>query len=165
PAILSLHDALPISGEWCSAHTHSLVLELSSSEGEGGTSAAEGPTGAPAARDPAGPRRDVGPTSGRAPGAGASAPGGGGMFGLELSPERTPEQEAAAFLEEMQAERASEIDRYEAIRGLEVDDGGTGLLKGIPSEEAGTVRRPPPRAVAPPPAPWSAEPAAPRRTG
>ncbi len=152
------------TGEWCSAHTHSLVLELRSSE-EGGTSAAGDPAGASAAEGPAGARPDAGPTSGGAGGAGASAPGGAGMFGLELSPERTPEQEAAAFLEEMQAERASEIDRYEAIRGLEIDDGGTGLLKGIPSEEAGPVRRPPPRDVARPPAPWTAEAAAaPKRT-
>jgi len=140
------------TGEWCSAFTHSLVLEWEAERAE-----AEGdgrPSGS--ATEPG--RSAAGPASGGAPAkAGSSGDSGAsgsppseaappagkpeGLLDFELSPERSPEEAAAAFVEEMEAERASEIDRFQSIRGLEIDEGGTGLLKGITDEPAGPARR------------------------
>ena len=83
------------TGEWSPALTHSLVLDLQSEPQE--ASEATEPEGA------AGPD-----ASGGAPDAPSSSEGAvAGDIGFELAPEQSPEEASAAFVREMEAERAA----------------------------------------------------------
>ena len=99
------------TGEWSPALTHSLVLDLQSGqEEESGAAESE------AVREETGPADSD--------------------IGFQLAPEQSPEEASAAFVREMEAERAAEFERKHDLRGLQSDESGSGLLKDI-------QRRPP----------------------
>jgi len=85
------------TGEWSPAQTHSLVLGLRE-ESEAGTGGEAGGT----------------------PG-GATASPVAGALNLQLAPQQTPEEAAAAFVERLEEERASDFERIEELRGLKSD--------------------------------------------
>jgi len=110
------------TGEWSPARTHSLVLEV-----QAGSEAMEG-----------------GESGGAAAGAATASPVAGAIS-FELAPQQTPEEAAAAFVERLEEERASEFERIEELRGLKPDD---------KVEQAyGDIERTPP----PPPLPQARE--------
>jgi hypothetical protein len=130
--------------EWSSAQTHPVVLQMQMDAEESG--AAES---APSANEPDADA-DV-----------HSAPSMGEL-GLELAAapsQMTPEQEAAAFVAKMQAERAADLDatgEVASIQGFTMDQGGTGLAE--PMVEPVAPRRVEPRPAAiPTPAPAPVE--------
>lgn len=150
------------TGEWSPALTHSLVLGLQAGHppGDSAESVDAGPEagasqiptdaeeGAGGADD--GSERDLEDASG---------------LGFELAPEQTPEEAAAAFVKELEAERESAFERREEMRGLKPDDSGTGLLRDLertpPEPPAGPTHEDRPGFAAdPPPAGSSNEPAA-----
>lgn len=121
------------TGEWSPALTHSLVLDLQSGEGDDSdVDESEGSSE---------PQGDGGSDE-----AGST---GGGDIGFQLAPEQSPEEASAAFVREMEAERAAEFERKQDLRGLRSDESGSGLLK--------EIQRTPPE---PPPFPSSADDAA-----
>lgn len=103
------------TGEWSPALTHSLVLDLQSGQDE--DSEVDEPEGASE------PQGDAGSDE-----AGST---GGGDIGFQLAPEQSPEEASAAFVREMEAERAAEFERKQDLRGLQADESGSGLLKDI----------------------------------
>ena len=153
--------------EWSSALTHPVVLQIEAEAEE-----AEAPRGASAGGgdDEADlPGEEEGGAAGE--GGAASPTPTGGDIGLELAPEPdrlSPEEEAAAFVQRMEAERASELDFGEdaGVHGLKMEKRSSGLV-----DEFGLVRdREAPRTpqrrptVDPPRAPPSPSPlGAPRR--
>lgn len=110
------------TGEWSPASTHSLVLELQVDE-EGVGSGGEAPEGASDADTPESE---------------TSADDGAG-FDLDLAPEQTPEEASAAFVKEMEEERASEFERIEEVRGLQPRSGGEGLLQDPAGTSSGSA--------------------------
>ncbi|MDZ7779054.1 MAG: hypothetical protein U5R14_03830 [Gemmatimonadota bacterium] len=102
------------TGEWSPAFTHSLVLEVQAGgqgtgvqETEGGS---DGPSGGEASRADASDDEDS-------------------DLSLDLAPEQTPEEASAAFVKEMEEERASEFERTEELHGLRPSKEGGGLLR------------------------------------
>jgi hypothetical protein len=89
------------TGEWSPALTHTLVLDLQSGQQE---------------------------DSGALESEGAA---GGEDIGFQLAPEQSPEEASAAFVREMEAERAAEFERRQDLRGLQSDESGSGLLREI----------------------------------
>jgi hypothetical protein len=125
------------TGEWSPALTHSLVLELRPGGEEGEAPAADVAESQPPdtlEHEPEDPAGRVGGT-------------GDGGLGFELAPEQSPEEAKAKFVEEMEAERASEFERREELLGLKSDESGTGLLR--------EIQRTPPE---PPSGEWTPEP-------
>lgn len=109
--------------EWSSALTHPVVLQIEAEQAERPTS--EGSTDRPKAGD------EEGSTKGP-----AGATGSG--IGLELTPELdqlSPEEQVAAFVKRMEAERASEraFDEGPSIRGLKREEGGPLWVEDIAS--------------------------------
>ena len=127
--------------EWSSARTHPVVLHIEL-EAEAGESSAE----SPAPKEP-----DAGASSDDQPSTGA--------LDFELAPPPTgltPEQESAAFVAKMEAERASEIDFDEApMQGFKRDKGASSVV--------GDLAPPPPREPRPEPAAEREEPHRERR--
>lgn len=103
------------TGEWSPALTHSLVLDVQSGPDEDPD--VDEPEGA------SGPRGDAGSAE--------AASTGAGDIGFQLAPEQSPEEASAAFVREMEAERAAEFERKQDLRGLQSDESGSGLLKDI----------------------------------
>jgi hypothetical protein len=128
------------TGEWSPAFTHSLVLGLQAGDEADRTESSPEGSSEPAETPPAEGAGESGPTEG---------------LTLELAPEQTPEEASAAFVKEMQAERAMQLDRYEEVRGFEKDESSSGLLREIerdppppprePVARSGSERDEPPR--------------------
>lgn len=129
------------TGEWSPALTHSLVLGLQAGDRDEG-SAESGTTGP----DGAGGQAPSSPAEGAVGAAGASKGGLGDPAGLgfELAPEQTPEEAAAAFVKELEAERESTFERREEMRGLKPDESGTGLLHDVERTPPGPPSGPSP---------------------
>jgi len=108
--------------EWSSALTHPVVLEISSEDEEQSAEVAEDQeAGAATTID----------------------------IGLELAPaldQLSVEEEAAAFVKKMEAERASDrdFDEEPEIQGFRMEQGSSGLVGGF-AEEPEEAPRPPPR--------------------
>jgi len=136
--------------EWSSAQTHPVVLQLQleAEEERAAQAPAEPQPAEPAPTASASPT-EILPVVGEAPRSLTM-----GEIGLDLAPapsQMTPEQEAAAFVAKMKAERASEVDAPadETIQGFTMDQGGVGDQ---------VVEPPPPRRVEPRPSPIYDEP-------
>ncbi|HET9948778.1 MAG TPA: hypothetical protein VFQ22_07640 [Longimicrobiales bacterium] len=150
--------------EWAPARTHPVVLQIEIEAAEVREKAGAGKGG----------EEEDGGAKGPAEGAPTDASGAGPSasdIGLELAPaptQMTPEEEAAAFVAKMEAERAAELD-FEAdapIAGLRMEQGSTtiGALEDLapppaaPADEprrSAAQERPmrPGRTAAPPPRP------------
>jgi hypothetical protein len=150
------------TGEWSPALTHSFVLELQPRDRAGDA----GETQAGSSEHDAAPsdrRAAEGPAE-----VGDAGPGPDDTSGLgfQLAPEQTPEEAAAAFLKEMEAERESAFERREEMRGLKSDESGAGLLRDLERTPPGPPIGDPPRgkrgfagdAPAPEPSPTPAGP-------
>lgn len=132
------------TGEWAPARTHSLVLavrsgEWAASSPDGGAQGASTGQAGEAQQGTGDVDRSV------------TLPGGGA---LELSPEKSPEEAAAAFVERLEEERASEFERIEELRGLTPAARGERAMDAIEH----TPPPPPPPTTpdqTPPPAPRS----------
>ena len=145
------------TGEWSPALTHSLVLGLQpgspepASDGPGEGAAGDASVG----RDPHASVEDD-----RSAARQAGDPSG---LGFQLAPEQTPEEAAAAFVREMEAERESVFERPEEMRGLKSDESGAGLLRDLDRTP------PPPPSTGPladrPAGGFAADPPAPRPGG
>src|SRR5680860_341926 len=112
------------TGEWSPALTHSLVLGLQAGDRDEG-SAESGATGP----DAAGDQTPSSPEEGARDAAGTSKSGLGDPSGLGF--ELAPEQAAAAFVKELEAERESTFERREEMRGLKPDESGAGLPRDL----------------------------------
>ena len=114
------------TGEWSPALTHSVVLEAQSGsdEDDGGTERNRVDLGSALDESP-------GPASGSGPPASDSDET---ALGFDLAPEQTPEEASAAFVREMEEERAAEFERSRDSRDLRAADGSQGLLKDIQRE-------------------------------
>ncbi|HUP52333.1 MAG TPA: hypothetical protein VM198_07645 [Longimicrobiales bacterium] len=127
--------------EWSSARTHPVVLQIEL-EADARESSAEPP--APKEPDAGGSSDDQAST---------------GTLDFELAPPPTgltPEQESAAFVAKMEAERASELDFDEApMQGFKRDKGASSVV--------GDLAPPPPRELRPEPAAEREEPHRKRR--
>ncbi len=109
------------TGEWSPALTHSVVLEA-------GSDRDEGPGPEAKSRVDLGSALDESPEASSGPG--ATGPGDSSL-GFDLAPEQTPEEASAAFVREMEEERAAEFERSHDAKGLRAEDGSQGLLKDI----------------------------------
>lgn len=137
------------TGEWSPARTHSLVLGVRSGTGTPTSPAAEPGARAPGASSPTGGAAGSGDEGPSDADRSVMLPGGGA---LELAPEKSPEEAAAAFVERLEEERASEFERIEELRGL------TPAARGDRALDAIAHTPPPP----PPPLPESPPPPPPR---
>lgn len=102
------------TGEWSPALTHTLVLGLQSGQEESGAVGSEGSS----------------ESQGDA-GAADAGSADGGDIGFQLAPEQSPEEASAAFVREMEAERAAEFERKQDLRGLQSKESGSDLLKDV----------------------------------
>jgi hypothetical protein len=127
--------------EWSSALTHPVVLQIESEAEE--AEEAEEEVAAPAAQSSEEASDDL---TGEdvAPDAPSSAD-----IGLELAPAPdalSPEEESAAFVKRMEAERASELDFDEegGFEGFKMEQGSSGLVDGFSLVEEEQEARPEP---------------------
>lgn len=120
------------TGEWSPALTHSLVLGLQAGDrDEGSSESRETDSLAAGSQSNSDPEEATGDPEEAARGAsegGVEDPSG---LGFELAPEQTPEEAAAAFVRELEAERESAFESREEMRGLRPKDSGANLLRDL----------------------------------
>ncbi|MEX2467250.1 MAG: hypothetical protein WD995_10085 [Gemmatimonadota bacterium] len=114
------------TGEWSPALTHSLVLEFQSGGDDRSSEGEDAHVSEPGSEALSGGGEEtVTPSESGAP------TDDGADLGFQLAPEQTPEEAAAAFVKEMEAEREAEFERRQELKGLKSDESGTGLLREI----------------------------------
>ena len=152
--------------EWSSAQTHPVVLQIELESEEAEDPAADDGSAKSAAEEPRGSDEEERPAAG---------------MDLDLAPAPaglTPEQEAAAFVAKMEAERASEREFEKGLLGFKMERGASNVVEdlapppppppeparrkpsahGTPAPRKTSRREPPPRREAP-----TAVPARPQR--
>lgn len=119
--------------EWSSALTHPVVLEICREAEEARAPEGEDAGGEQEEASEAGSEDGSGEEDGHL----GSTPPSGLDIGLDLAPapdEPSPEEQAAAFVKRMEAERAGDLDFVEedrAVQGLQREHGSSGLVGGF----------------------------------